>query len=333
MVPHMIAADIAILLLLTVLIIVTFALRLRAIGVSIVQQEKDKLKTWGVKIDPDCETDLSPYVCGQLLSDPGGAPDPNRPRSAEVDTDAATYAVRIIGKFIAGGVVGSSPSVLQLRGMGPAVLTYSAQDPQPMAATWVAADGASAVVAVRGTRTAADVISDLQVLEVGTELPDDPAGGGTPPISVHKGIYDVYNSVSALLSAAIPSTVKSIFIAGHSMGAAIAFYYALDAARAGLKVEVWGIAPPRAGNRAFADELARSTRATAVINLADVVPTLPWSYMPGAPNEYATIAPAAVFNNLKSDITSCHTLPAYYEGVVAGPVMVPALAAGSGAAP
>lgn len=285
------------------------------------RKAKAALKGWAAIHSPDCIKSLSPPVCAALLSDPGPPPDPARPRVPGFDAAAATYAAKVVSRFIAYLGPAGSPALLQLGGMGPPAFASIAQDQQPLAATWVAAGGAAAVVAVRGTQTVADLMSDLEYGE--TTATDS-------RIKVHQGMIKVYLEARAALFAALPSTVKTLFITGHSLGAAVAFYYAYDAAQAGLTVEVVGLAPPRAGNQAFAAALAATARTASLINLADLIPTMPWSFMPDrkapyTPDEYAAVAPVAVFNNLKSDIASCHGIPAYYEGIAAGPVVIPAV--------
>lgn len=137
----------------------------------------------------------------------------------------------------------------------------------------------------------------------GLEYGETAASATDSRIKVHQGMNKVYLGARAALFAALPPTVKALFITGHSLGAAVAFYYAYDAAHAGLTVEVVGLAPPRAGNPA----LAATARTASLVNLADLIPTMPDGK---APDEYAAVAPVAVFNNLKSDIASCHGIPA-----------------------
>lgn len=269
------------------------------------RKAKAALKGWAAIHSPDCFKSLSPPVCAALLSDPGPPPDPARPRVPGFDAAAVTYAAKGVSRFIAYLGPAGSDSLLRLSGMGPPAFASIAQDQQPLAATWVAAGGAAAVVAVRGTQTVADLMSDLEYGETAASATDS-------RIKAHQGKNKVYLGARAALFAALPPTVKTLFITGHSLGAAVAFY---DAAHAGLTVEVVGLAPPRAGNQAFAAALAATARTASLVNLADLIPTMPWSFMPDGkapytPDEYAAVAPVAVFNNLKSDIASCHGIPA-----------------------
>jgi triacylglycerol lipase len=217
--------------------------------------------------------------------------------------------------------------LMVLPGLGPPSYAYIPQDAQALAATWVTPDGELAVVAIRGTATMDDLLSDLEYSETVGSVAD-------PRVRVHGGMAAVYQAAKPALFAAVPPTAKALFIAGHSLGAAVAFLYAFDAAAAApgrarpLAVEVHGLAPPRVGNPAFASLLASRARTATLVNLADLVPTLPWSFMPNiqtpaAPDAYAHVPPVAAFEALRSDIVSCHDIFTYYAGISAPPAIVP----------
>jgi hypothetical protein len=314
------------------------------------------LAGWGAPTTQTCDgaIAITPTACGQLLADPGppppGVTQRGRPLSAgHFDPAATAYAIRIVARLIAYLGTGTATYV-SLTGMRPPVFTTVAQDKTyQLAATWITADGTSAVVAIRGTKTLGDLIADLKFSEDTLAQRNQPAaqatimavlpgtraieGLGAPatPLAVHRGMYGVYSSARPSLLAALPSTVRSVFIAGHSMGAAIAFYYALDLAQKDLTVEVHGLAPPRAGNAAFAAAVAASASASSLINMADLVPGVPWTYMPNTddptkPIEYAHVQPVAAFNARMPDIGSCHALTASVAGLpVASVVAVPAV--------
>lgn len=313
-----IAASLAVLLVIIVAFLAYTAARLSAGE----QQVEAAVRGWAAEYSPNCSPDITPPICVSLLSAPAAPPDPRRPPVQGFDAAASLYAVQVVSRFIS--FLGGAPaaqSLVQLPGLGPPSYAFIPQDSQALAATWATPDGSQVVVAIRGTATVADLVSDLEYGEtVGSPL--------SPLVRVHRGMNAVYQGAKAALFAAIPSTAKTLFITGHSLGAAVAFLYAYDASAAGLLVEVHGIAPPRVGNAAFAAQLAAQARTSSLVNLADCIPSMPLSYMPdtstpATPDMYAHVGPVAAFNNLRSDIVSCHAMPAYYEGLQVGPVILP----------
>ncbi len=333
------------------------------------QQAGAALAGWGAVRSATCDAPatITP-ACDQLLADPGVPPvmpgDSFGTPNATFDRATAAYATQVVARFVA--YIGTGdPAYAGLTGMQAPAFTSIALDAMPLAATWVSLDGATAVVAIRGTRTVKDLMADLRYGQTVTDsrsaanhqvtlnvpIPDL-FGAPSGDVAVHSGMYAVYLAAKPGLLAALPATVRTVFVAGHSMGAALAFYYALDLAQrhvvlgfasaapqnespmgggvigvTPLAVTVRGIAPPRAGNAAFASMVAIAADAASLINTADLVPGLPWSYMPNsadptAPLEYAHVQPVAAFTNRQPDIGSCHAPPAYFAGL-ASAVVVP----------
>ena len=270
------------------------------------------LARWGESAVPDCFRAVAPS-CGAMFAQVS-------------DPQAAEFAVGAVARFVASiGAcrdrrTGACADAAPVPG---SVLVGYAPDSLPLAAVWAAGD--AAVVVFRGTITAADLAADAKYYEADLHTH---AGA---PIRVHKGMYSVYLAARSQLFAAIPPPPAALFVAGHSLGAAVAFYFAREAAALGCQVTVVGIAPPRAGNSAFAAAVSSTTKSLSIVNLADVVPTLPWAFMPDfsgtadrprAPIEYAHVEPVAVFDNRRSDPLACHALPAYFAGLPAA-VVVP----------
>jgi hypothetical protein len=319
------------------------------------QQAGAALAGWGAVRSATCDAPatITP-ACDQLLADPGVPPvmsgDTFGAPNSVFDRATAAYATQVVARFVA--YIGTGDSAYAgLTGMQAPAFTSIALDAMPLAATWVSPDGATAVVAIRGTRTVKDLMADLRYGQTVTEqnhqmtlnvpIPDM-LGAPAGDVAVHSGMYAVYLAAKPGLLAALPATVRTVFVAGHSMGAALAFYYALDLAQRHVvlgfasvapqnevAVTVRGIAPPRAGNAAFASMVAIAADAASLINTADLVPSLPWSYMPNsadptAPLEYAHVQPVAAFTNRQPDIGSCHAPPAYFAGL-ASAVVVPSV--------
>lgn len=302
------------------------------------------LRAWGAALAPSCggagagAAPLAPE-CAALLAPLGAPPAAGAPAAA------ATYATRLLARFIAyvgTGDAGFLPiSDGTAAGVAPALIVGddgSGGAVSPLAAVWALPGGAA--VAVRGTKTVADLLADLRYGQVAaggpamamTELvPHAAAAKMGSPALVHRGMYGLYLGVRPALRAAVLAAAAAggamgpprIFVAGHSMGAALAFYLALDlAADEAGAVEVWGVAPPRAGDAAFAAAVAAAAKAASLVNLADFVPSLPWSYSPNsappyAPYAYAHVQPALAFSHVGPDAGSCHALPAYFAGAAA----------------
>ena len=283
---------------------------------------KKALKAWKIVNSPTCDKNTTPPVCAGLLADPGPVPDPSRPVVAGFDAAAATFAARLVGRFIA-GIATERSDLFSLAGMPAPSFAYAPRDARPLIAVW--ANGDQAVIAVRGTQTAADLAADLSYNQ--TSMPSVAHAhyrlGKAAGISVHGGMYRMWAAVRSAVLAAIPPSTTKLFVAGHSLGAAVAFFIAFEAPPA-ITVEVVGLAPPRAGNAAFAAAVAGRARTLSVINAADLIPTMPWSYMPNTPDPwaYAHVHPLAFFSDSSTDIASCHVMPTYFNGITSGAVAV-----------
>lgn len=309
------------------------------------------VNSWAQQIDPSCDSPTtSPAVCAPLLSGALGRPPPSirRPSSGPPPYDAptATYAVKLAARFIA-YLASNDTRLVTLEDMMPPVLSFQPQDQKmALAGTWASLDGYSAVVAIRGTKTEEDFRLDMKYHEVRPSTrqvavvrPPTPLLGSAKAMQVHSGMYGAYVSVRDSLFAALPTALTSrgtgeVFMTGHSMGAAVAFYFALELAVAypNIAVTAVGLAPPRAGDGAFAEEVSAIANCTSIINLADFVPSMPWSYMPDSVppytvDEYAHVMPVFAFNNRKADVTACHGPLAYFEGITNSdpPVYIPSV--------
>lgn len=259
-----------------------------------------------------CTADISAATCTALMAPADGPPDPLRPAAPGVDTAALAFAVRINAVFVAYlGAPGRAALMGSPGGpaaFGPPRFTSAPGDPMPIAATWVSADGAWAVVVIRGTMTAADLAADLNFNYEKTT-------GDT-----HTGLTLMYSTLAPALWATVPATATRLTLTGHSLGAALAFLMAAAAPPA-LVVDAYGVAPPRVGGPAFVAALqAKPGRRCSLINMADTVPSLPWTYMPSLvrpniPVAFAHVGPIAAFNLMSSDLISDHMLPTYAAGL------------------
>lgn len=132
------------------------------------------------------------------------------------------------------------------------------------------------MVLFRGTQTASDIVTDLNVSQV--DYREFHPKNFAP--KVHMGFYDTYNTFFPSILATLPlATIKRLVISGHSLGAALAILSGLGISQKQptLKVEVFTFAAPAVGNQDFTSLFGISNRLIIrqIVNLADVIPQLP----------------------------------------------------------
>ena len=100
--------------------------------------------------------------------------------------------------------------------------------------------------------------------------------------NVHSGFLDVYgNFRMTVVEQLLKIKPKQVFVAGHSLGAAVATICALDLKMLGYNAFAYTVASPRVGDNAFCD-IVKSSQLPLfrIVNTADIVPTLPPSVAP-----------------------------------------------------
>lgn len=136
------------------------------------------------------------------------------------------------------------------------------------------------VLAIRGTRSAVEWLKDGQLALDGASWGDG--------VRVHHGFYSIYDSMRyqpkggvmeeapAWRSILAAAQGKRLTIAGHSLGASLGTYLALDVASERKDVAGRFFASPRPGNAEFAREVGRRLGDYVVINnIRDLVPAAP----------------------------------------------------------
>ena len=257
---------------------------------------------------------------------------PNTPIKGTYDQRNTMYAVGLINNFLY-KLVNSSydMTALDFDGSTTKYYTYSKGD-NAIGFSQVSKDKQTMVVCFRGTQTLSDFFADIQynyyAPSAGVATPNqqnpDPVSRTAP------GFTKAYNKIKESLLANVPPTVSRIFICGHSLGGSLALLAASDLSVLYKDiVEVYAIAPPRTGNPAFANLIKKnSSYALSLINLADTVPAIIFSYMfnttiePYIPCAFSHVDTIAVFNNLKGDVLDCHRISTYYEAVSSGKIQV-----------
>ena len=142
---------------------------------------------------------------------------------------------------------------------------------------YIARSKDTVMVVFRGTVTDRDWVADAEFFQM-----DYPYAGGK--LRTHTGFTRLYCTCRDEIMRVLldqPDTL-SLLITGHSLGAALAVLFAMDADQSTSFREtiMYTFAGPRTGNRSFARAFNKQgCVAVRVVNVHDVVPRLPPSYI------------------------------------------------------
>lgn len=169
----------------------------------------------------------------------------------------------------------------------------------------------TAIVAIRGTQTIWDWIADIDAIPV-PYLPDPSAG------LVHMGFQLVHQhirtSIADLLNASCQGA-QTIWVTGHSLGAALAVLAAYDilkTVKLGPVPQLYTFAGPRTAAPDFAANFnAAIPICNRVVNFMDVVPEVP------LPPAYEHVGQETVVHGgfRPLDVTYAHHLTTYLAGL------------------
>lgn len=141
------------------------------------------------------------------------------------------------------------------------------------------------LVAIRGTMDALEWVNDATA-----ELPDFTSG---QPGGVGTGFWDVYASMTygdltganpqpnaaAQIAAVIKAAPAPVYVTGHSLGSALATYFAFDLQKqlaGAAAMAAYMFASPKPGTQDYANGYQSAVTTYTVCNFArDIVPTLP----------------------------------------------------------
>ena len=228
------------------------------------------------------------------------------------------YTIKLIANFLKYLNSDYTKNSFNINNLFNQKLIKSDIDDKPIGISYSNQDKTQVFYIFRGSQTAADLMGDVTY----NYYDDDSQNNNN--IKIHKFYNLIYKDVKQQLKDCVYSNTTDIYIFGHSMGAAIGFILAQDLStnfNNKYNVNIIGIAPPRVGNQKFIDSLKANCKyVLGVINMADIVPTIPYSYMPNlikpfTPVEYAQITPALIFNKLNTSINACHQPITYYMGI------------------
>jgi len=157
-------------------------------------------------------------------------------------------------------------------------------------------------VIFRGTLTGPDALADITY----TQQVVKQSG-----IKIHSGFDRLFTAIQNQIP--LP-TSGPLFIIGHSLGCALATLLGFYASQASISdIYIFNYAPPRVGNVEFADYMEKNAVVINFINLADIVPTMPPSYLPFGSilYQYTHIGHVFTFNTVAADLISCHSMMTY----------------------
>lgn len=137
-------------------------------------------------------------------------------------------------------------------------------------------------IAFRGSLDKTDITEDFIYKQTDLILPFS----DNPNILCHQGFINVYS----IFQNQIVNSVKKyrpnkIIITGHSLGAGIATVAAYHLSLLNQKVYVYNFASPKVGNIEFSNDINKLTKCFyRIVNLSDLIPTLPIAIMPNTNN-------------------------------------------------
>jgi len=174
----------------------------------------------------------------------------------------------------------------------------------------VVASENAAFVIFRGTESMSEWVGDSRFLQV-----EFLTGWG----KVHKGFRQIYRNCSAgmfkLLSALGPE-IDTLYVAGHSLGAAISTLASAELAEksAFKRLIHYTFASPRVGSLDFVNQFSQQlTSSYRFLNTEDIVITEPKAAMLGKLCQYAHVGIPFAFSHHGGSIKDNHLLESYMK--------------------
>jgi len=268
---------------------------------------------------------------------------PNTPKKLTYDYNTANYSISIISNFLSYLLQTEPYTPMNIPGFVPdSIVFYKySGDVKNIGFSIVSYDAQTVLICFRGSQTAIDFVDDSKYNYY------TPINGQFPPqknpetaLYTAPGFTAVYNEIKTNIITTIGTykNIKRVYICGHSLGASLSMLLAYDLStnpKYTTMVEVYGIAPPKTGDKLFTTTIENNCKyALSLINLADMVPSITTTYMynkyaPNIPCSFLHVTPIAIFNNIKATIGDCHLITAYYEGIrngspsIKNPIVVP----------
>lgn len=323
------------------------------IGVVMTLQRVKKLQTIGAAVSSaasnQTECDLGKVPCS-FDTDPTVLPPPVAPTSGAFNLAAAQYAAQVVGTLEAASLDYAYPSppagatiVSVFSGVNTNTNPNKPSQNKNVNIGWVlsAQGGKQLWIGYRGTQTAPEWQEDMEVQQV--QLMEVKGMKGKP-VLVHSGFYNAYKEVRSTVRKIVSDAVAvdpsiTVYVSGHSLGAAIATLCMADFAAAPIAnlqdVRGYVFAPPRVGNSAFVSMLLGAAAGPVVRELhfiandADIVPTLPLAVHPNFKDTSKPLLytqfPLLRFTDDWGSWVLNHTMPIYVTNLtkLTAPVVVP----------
>jgi len=165
------------------------------------------------------------------------------------------------------------------------------------------------VIVFRGTESITELLADTDMLQV--RYPYAASAG-----KAHRGFTRLYGRAArdaVLRCLRKHSADKTILIAGHSLGGALATLCALDVAVHSKfkQPQLYTFASPKVGDAAFVAAFDRAIRhSIRIVNESDLIPVLPPSLRNA---EYRHVKGAYRLRFSRSTVMSNHTIRSYYR--------------------
>lgn len=188
---------------------------------------------------------------------------------------------------------------------------------------FVASRPGAVLVSIRGTESPGEWLCDFEAVPTGCQI-----ASGT----VHEGFQKVYEVIQTSALDGLRSALKpgdTLFITGHSLGAALAILFAYDAVSVTQNVRVCTFAGPRVGLGDFVTSYNQRVPETLrVVNRWDIVPNVP---VPAPPLcLYAHVGSLlAIDGGFTLDLGHAHSLPLSYLPGLKNEVVQQGVAAGA----
>jgi triacylglycerol lipase len=137
-------------------------------------------------------------------------------------------------------------------------------------------------IVIRGSLDKIDITQDFIYKQTNLVVPFS----NNSKIMCHQGFINVYNTFQKqIIDSVNKYNPNKIIITGHSLGAGIATVAAYHLGLMNKNVYVYTFASPRVGNIEFANYINKITKCFyRIVNLSDLIPTLPISVMPNMIN-------------------------------------------------
>ncbi|GAE25616.1 lipase [Halalkalibacter wakoensis JCM 9140] len=173
----------------------------------------------------------------------------------------------------------------------------------------------SVIIAFRGTDSNPDWIVDAEVAQMSFPYTKDEN-------EVHEGFCSIYESCREEILDTVDQIPlkKTIYVTGHSLGAALATLCAYDISKHGFNVSLYNYASPRVGDAKFAKDVHQSLHECfRFVNVYDIVPLLPpesiYSPLTDQTYSYHHIKDAYTFGIQTDSLAGNHSIYTYLKGV------------------